>query len=677
MTAGKVGVSDEGKPVILPPILQNYVTKSDRKCTDVCCCFLFLVFLVGWGVIAVLAFLWGKPERLIHPTDSRGRICGFNRPGAYDLSSKPYLLFFDLTKCVSFVTVLTGCPTPQICVSKCPTEYFSYLQLQQLYFTQQYAEFRREVDNNLICSDAVDKSRITDFTTVHNYVMAEECAPYTLKSAAVLGRCIPLVEDASNALGNLNSANGSFDQFLNTVSSLGASGQAMPPNKQQKIASDLSVTWGQILVLLLASAVASLIWTFIMRLLGGFMIWLSILLLLGLLAGGSGYCWYHWKLLKDAGAVDDFSFQPVFSVYFEMPTTWMIFAIILSILLIIMFVIFLFVRSRIKIAVAMIEETSRAMGNMLSTLFFPIIPFALHLLVFMLWGYIAIWLASSGDENCRLRPSNAWNDTQIANGTKCDCSTLGVTYTDGSKCVYVDLERDNSRILYLQLYNLLGLFWLTCFVSALSDMTLAGAFASHYWAFDKKKDVPSFPVLQALGRSVKYHLGSLAFGSLILAIVKLIRVILDFLYKKLHAAQNPILRGIYIALKCLFWCLESFLRFLTTNAYIMIAIYGKGFCASARDSFTLLARNIVRTVVLGRVTGFLLFVGKALITLGMGTIAFFYFSGRWVIDGLPHFDLYYYFVPVIIVLIGSYYVCDLFFEVFDMGVDTIFLCFCK
>ena len=107
----------------------------------------------------------------------------------------------------------------------------------------------------------------------------------------------------------------------------------------QKIASDLSVTWGQILVLLLASAFASLIWTFIMRLLGGFMIWLSILLLLGLLAGGflsplmfflpfvsgSGYCWYHWKLLKDAGAVDDFSFQPVFSVYFEMPTTWMIF----------------------------------------------------------------------------------------------------------------------------------------------------------------------------------------------------------------------------------------------------------------------------------------------------------------------------------------------------------------
>lgn len=74
----------------------NPISLTHRRCTDVCCCFLFLAFLVGWGFIAVLgrvpvlrrhnrlAFIWGKPERLIHPTDSRGRICGYNRPGAYD-----------------------------------------------------------------------------------------------------------------------------------------------------------------------------------------------------------------------------------------------------------------------------------------------------------------------------------------------------------------------------------------------------------------------------------------------------------------------------------------------------------------------------------------------------------------------------------------------------------------
>lgn len=63
--------------------------------------------------------------------------------------------------------------------------------------------------------------------------------------------------------------------------------------------------------------------------------------------------------LRNAGAINDYSFQPVFSVYFEMPTTWMVFAIILSALLLIVLLIFLFVVSRIRLAVAVIQETSR------------------------------------------------------------------------------------------------------------------------------------------------------------------------------------------------------------------------------------------------------------------------------------------------------------------------------
>lgn len=29
-------------------------------------------------------------------------------------SSKPYVLYFDMTKCVSYTTILTGCSTPQV-----------------------------------------------------------------------------------------------------------------------------------------------------------------------------------------------------------------------------------------------------------------------------------------------------------------------------------------------------------------------------------------------------------------------------------------------------------------------------------------------------------------------------------------------------------------------------------
>ena len=57
---------------------------------------------------------------------------------------------------------------------------------------------------------------------------------------------------------------------------------------------------------------------------------------------------------------------------------------------------------------------------------------------------------------------------------------------------------------YLQLYNLFGLFWGLCFVTALGEMVLAGAFASWYWVLDKS-DVPTFPVLNSFGRTLRFY----------------------------------------------------------------------------------------------------------------------------------------------------------------------------
>ena len=81
---------------------------KDRSCTDVICLGLLISFLVVWVFIAIWAFQFGDPSKLMYPTDSFGDVCGGG-----EFSSKPYLLFFDLTKCVS-LTALTGCPTPQV-----------------------------------------------------------------------------------------------------------------------------------------------------------------------------------------------------------------------------------------------------------------------------------------------------------------------------------------------------------------------------------------------------------------------------------------------------------------------------------------------------------------------------------------------------------------------------------
>ena len=45
---------------------------KDRSCTDVVCLLLFIVFIVGWGIISTYAFINGNPAQLIYPSDSRG-----------------------------------------------------------------------------------------------------------------------------------------------------------------------------------------------------------------------------------------------------------------------------------------------------------------------------------------------------------------------------------------------------------------------------------------------------------------------------------------------------------------------------------------------------------------------------------------------------------------------------
>ena len=67
-------------------------------------------------------------------------------------------------------------------------------------------------------------------------------------------------------------------------------------------------------------------------------------------------------------------------------------------------------------------------------------------------------------------------------------------------------------------------------------------------------------------------------------------------------------------------------------------------------------------------------LGKLVIVGGVGVSSFYVFSGRIDVNyELP--QLNYYFVPIIIITISSYFIADVFFGVYEMGVDTLFLCF--
>ena len=155
-------------------------------------------------------------------------------------------------------------------------------------------------------------------------------------------------------------------------------------------------------------------------------------------------------------------------------------------------------------------------------------------------------------------------------------------------------------------------------------MVLAGVFAKWYWTWDKN-EVPFGMLFISMKNTTVFHLGTIAFGSLIIAIIKFIRAVVSYVENKLKMYNNDLVRFALCLCKCCLWCLEKFMKFINRNAYIMCAIKGTNFCLSAKDAFCLLMRNIVRVVVLNNVVNFLLFLSQLVIVVGIGVTSYFVF----------------------------------------------------
>jgi len=86
--------------------------------------------------------------------------------------------------------------------------------------------------------------------------------------------------------------------------------------------------------------------------------------------------------------------------------------------------------------------------------------------------------------------------------------------------------------------------------------------------FDREKRRLSLPVVKGFGYLIRYHMGTVAFGALIIGIVRLIRAMISFVQKHLKRYDNAFVQGILWCCQCCLWCFECALKFLTRNAYI-------------------------------------------------------------------------------------------------------------
>ncbi|XP_074092769.1 choline transporter-like protein 4 [Macrotis lagotis] len=657
-----------GKPVKYDPTFRGPI--KNRSCTDVICCVLFLVFIAGYIVVGIVAWLYGDPRQVLYPRNSTGAYCGIG-----ENREKPYLYNFNIFSCITAISIVSTimdayqCPTTQICVSSCPNSYWRVNP-------NQLSQSVKDVSNfSLFCQPSVNPDM-----TVSLSLQLELCPAFLLPSAPALGRCIPSMNhpDSSLNTSNIEGING----FMDTLNAREIS---------TKIFEDIAQSWYWILIALAISLALSLLFLLLLRLLVGPMVLVLILGVLGVLAYGIYHCWMQYKTLRNKGAtISQLGLTTNISAYQNVQETWLAALIVVSVLEGILLLLLIFLRQRIRIAIALLEEASKAVGHMMSTLFYPLLTFVLLVICVAYWIMTALYLATSG------QPQYGWwvynNSDPVCQGVinkTCDPLSNFSSQLNFSidKCPdltcqflgYSSSEPAQRSLFNLQIYGILGLLWTLNWVLALGQCVLAGAFASFYWAFNKPQDIPSCVLSAAFIRTLRYHTGSLAFGALILSLVQIVRIVLEYLDHKLSGARNSLIRCLMCCLKCCFWCLEKFLKFLNRNAYIMIALYGKNFCISAKTAFMLLMRNVVRVVVLDKVTDMLLFFGKLMVVSGVGILSFFFFTDQIQIPALKKEfhspELNYYWLPIMVTILGAYVIASGFFNVFSMCVDTLFLCF--
>ncbi|XP_056443033.1 choline transporter-like protein 2 isoform X1 [Gadus chalcogrammus] len=650
----------------------------NRGCTDVLCCILFILFLFGYFAVGLLAWSQGDPRKVIYPTDSRGQFCG---QAGTPMEKKPLLFYFNILKCASPLVLLElQCPTTQICVETCPKEHLTLLTAK-LSLDRKKQDYYRSY-----CKEG------TNFTKMSAPDILSQglCPAMLIPSQAFTHRCLPALGTLKGVVvvGNETSLADNAGDQVNATQLLDAAKKSNLVVEARQVAmrifEDYTVSWYWILLGLVIAMVVSFVFIVLLRFLAGVMIWVMIILVILVIGYGIFHCYWEFASLKGVAGADvtikDLGLQTDFSIYLQIRQTWLAFMIILAIVEVVIILLLIFLRKRILIAIALIKEASRAVGHVMSSLFYPLLTFFLLAMVIAYWAVTAVFLSTSNEQVYKVFNISAGEFTRnscVPESFSPNNFSAGTLDTECRFAFYGGETLYHKYLIVLQFYNLFLFFWCANFVTALGQVTLAGAFASYYWAFKKPEHIPAYPIFASLGRALRFHTGSLAFGSLILSLVQIVRVLLEYLDHKLKGAQNRCAKFILSCMKCCFWCLEKFIKFINRNAYIMIAIYGKSFCPSAKDAFFLLMRNVIRVAVLDKVTDFLLFLGKLLIVGIVGICSFFFFSGRIkaVEETAP--SLNYYWVPILTLVVGSYLIAHGFFSVYAMCVDTLFLCFCE
>jgi len=230
----------------------------------------------------------------------------------------------------------------------------------------------------------------------------------------------------------------------------------------------------------------------------------------------------------------------------------------------------------------------------------------------------------------------------------------------------------SGKVAGLIFFEAFSFIWTSQVIANVSLATLAGGPYGAWYYFGPRDlgQMPNHPTLSAFGRASTLSLGSIAFGSLIVTILDLLRMILQAAQNNASAEGHPVEACLACCAACFVGILQSLVEYFNRYAYIEIALYGKPYIAAAKDTWRLFTDRGIDALVNDSLVGMTMMWGAY--AIGLLCLLFSYLYLRFTAPSYN--DDGQYTAPMLLfAFVIGYFCASTMSSAVEAGVSTIFV----
>lgn len=614
---------------------------AKRSCTNCCAFILFVLVWVGFVAFSIVAFKNGDIYRLINGVDYLGNVCGRGTPNnvtaavTADWAAYQYLYYPIGFNPATGAFQIAGAKDLGVCVKACPNsvvgrEVATYSENPPANLPASYYAWFNTASKFNRCVPSFDCSNV--FNEAGN---GNGTATTTTK--------VPTTTTADNgssspagALARCEANKGDASAVFDTLAGFG--------DVARQGFNEVRQRWWVLVVCALLTLVFSFLWMIILNRAVKPVVAVTLVLVLVTVGLIAGLCLREWSRIKATPAPDADQERMYLGIGVG--------AAIVEFLLI---CIILYIRTDIMIACDIIEEAAQIPVAIKTMIAVPPVLVALMLASTIYFLFVAANVYTAADSISFPTPALTYNGT-LTTGLQID----------------VRQQRFSNWRPFGFAFTIFMFLWTYGFFNAVGFMIVAFCAVFWYWSNPGSPKNPQFGVGKAVGLTLRYHLGTLALGSLIIAVIQALRIMMSWMEHRLRAAgkRSDGVRCIICCAQCCLGCFEAVIKFVNRNAYIVQTMTGEPFMTAARHALSLLTSNVVAVIGVTLISEYVMFFSKIVLTgasLGVG------FGILSAMDGFSSAGVI--FMLVFIGLV-CYFVASVFLGIFGVCIDSITISYC-